>query len=382
MSQKEIQEILSKVIDLPLSEITSLQLAQKRILEQRSEAFIAAIKTSDIDKIKELIKLEINFEDGKLWSKLYDFSISNINEETFNFLLKLDLQVKPIPDSLINGYLNCRKDLNIQKDTYVNPIVVLKYFIKAGLENTIKHYKFSDQVFEIAKNHIEPHKFPELAKHAITRLASFDNLDTYVNTHRYIQSNPNELIPILFNNIQKEENLNAFLNNKIYKEYLENNIKVNANVNLMNQAVNDAVYSKITMLHNKGVDFPSEKAPYSGLFQKIVLEAFDSQKYVINHIPDITFGNQIILRTLLHKPSFEISVNKDERLEKKLELIQSVLSRYSPEQLDLLPIVLKKREPCVEVNLVKKHFDYYQFKKQIENSHDNRNGAEIKKLKI
>ena len=381
MSQETIQEILSKVSTLKLSDFQNLQQQQIRILEQRSDSFITAIKNSDLNKVKELIDLELNFQDKRLLHKLYDLSLSSINKETINYLLNLELKLKPISTDLIHGFLECKKELNPHRASEIDPLIVFKYFIKTGLKRTLEHYKFTDEVFELARSHIEPQMFFELAKkHAVGHLATFENMGSYTNAHNYIKNYPNELIPILVNNIKSEENLNSFLNNKTYKDFLENSIKNDKDGQLMIGAVGNGSYSKMVTLNKMGVCFPLSKEPYSKLFAKTDPLISDAQKYVINNIEDITIGNQVILKTLLHAYRFQ---DANEKTEIRKGLITLVLNRYTKEQLEILPEALKKREPSELVNLVGKYYDYVSLSKEVEASSEiNTSGITSKKPKI
>lgn len=148
----------------------------------------------------------------------------------------------------------------------------------------------------------------------------------------------------------------------------------------MEQAISDASYAKIALLYNMGIEFPTTKISYSDLFMKKSAEAFDSQQYVIEKCKDITIGNQVILKTLLHAQRKSTLYNNNPEL--KLQLITQILNKYTSEQLEQLPEALKKRTKSDETELVQKFYDYSQLKKEIEDSPDSANEIERRKLKI
>lgn len=351
-----------------------LQLEQAKLLQNRTSAFVSAIQNSDIEKLKELFTLEVNFRDTDFWRKLSKLDILKTNGKTIDYLMKLDIAVKPIPGGCFSSNIDFRRITGVKEDTPVHPVEMIKLFIRERLEKTLMYSEFTEETFKIAQKYFEKQKFFVLSQHAIKNFAGFKSIEGYDTVHSYIKENENYLVSILFNKIQSEENLEFFINNKRYKKFLENGIKIDSSETVMATAISDAALAKIKVLHDMGVNFPESKAHYSNLFQKSIDSSIPSQRYVIRNLKDITFNNQIVLKTLLHS-----SV-----LGKKENLINEVLERYSnectSEQIaELIPEALRKREVNQEVLLVKKFLDYHLLKKDVEESS---NEVERKKFKV
>jgi hypothetical protein len=371
-----VQEILNLISDFNLSELTMLQLEQVRIMQQRTHDFVVSIQNSDVNKLKELFELEVNFKDPDLWKKVNNLNLSNTNKETIDYLMNLDLSVKDIPGSMFCKDVTFRNITDVKQDVPVNPIYILQKFIKDRIEKVMLYYEFSEEVFNTAKKYFESPKFFLLAQHAIKNFAAFPTIEGYESIHNYIKENKSIFVPILFNNIKTENNLDCFMNDPKYKKFLENGIKLDGSKANMANAISEAALGKIRVLHKMGVNFPEEKPAYSNLFQKTADWSIPSQRYIIRNVEDITFNNQIILKTLLHSTSHG----------SKQELIQDVLDRYSMEVpanqiAELIPEAIKKRELTEEVLLVKKFGEYNALKSQVEQE-SNPSNIDKKRMKI
>lgn len=368
MSNKKnsVEYVLKLINGFTLSELTNLQLEQSRILQQRTNDFMLAIINSDINKLKELFELEVNFKDSDFWKKLSKVNLSHTTKETIDYLMNLEMDAKFISGSIFSNNTEFRRITDVTQDNPVNRIEMLQKFIRERLEKSLMYSEFSEVGFNVARTYFESNKFFVLSQHAIKNFARFESIDGYESIHDYIKENESILAPILFNNIKTEENLESFVNNQKYKNFLENGIKVNGSETLMANAISDAAFAKISILHKIGIRFPDSKPPYSNLFQKTIMPSIPSQRYVLKNIEDITFGDQIILRTLLH------SSNNGA----KECLIKEVLERYAQqctaEQIaELIPEAIINRELKQEVLLVKKFGEYYTLKNEIgEKSND------------
>lgn len=357
-----MQEIVEQMRNFSLTDLTNLQFEQIKIRNERVSEFVSSIQDSDTKRLKELFLLEVDFKDRDLWQKLFKVNLSQTDKETIDYLMNLDMQLKPISGNVFSGLgIDIQRIADVKQDALIDPVIVLKKFIKAGMEKSLMYGRFTEAGFKTARSYFETQKFFVVAQHAIKNFANFPSIEGYESVHSYIKQNEALLVPILFNNIKSEENLESFLNNAKYKNFLENGIKLGSSETVMAMAMSESSLAKITTLHKIGVKFPESKPPYSSLFQKTSDDAIPSQRYVIRNVDDITFANQIILKTLLHS-----SRNGD-----KEELIKEALERYSSEQIELLPEALKKREPKQEVLLVKKFYDYHMLKKEISDDSEN-----------
>lgn len=132
MDNNKLQDLLKQIEGFSLSEIMTLQLAQKKMTEQRTFDFLKAIETSDLNKIKELITLEINFTDPELWRQLgRSTDLSKASVETIDYLMNLSLSTNSISSDLINNK-SCNFDLTepLEKGIQINPMDAFKKVAK------------------------------------------------------------------------------------------------------------------------------------------------------------------------------------------------------------------------------------------------------------
>lgn len=376
----KVEDILKQIEDCTLSELKAIQLAQSKIAEQRTAEFIKAIEQSDLEKIKKLLLLEVNFEDPKLWSSFSrNTDLSKIKPEVIDYFMNLNHKGNPINSNVVCQYCEFSLTNSLTRHSNINPMDAFRGVIKEKLARYVTSSGLKEKDFNIAQKYLSKDTFSKLGEKIAERFAAYESIEDHQVISNYIEENP-KLIQILFNSIKTEKNINSFMKNNTYKKFLETYLKSNSTDEMMGQAIADASSAKISFLYNMGVDLPNEKAPYSTLFMKTSVEALEAQRYIVRTIEDITFGNQVILKTILHgKRSF---ASYGDNPDLKLELIKEVLNKYNLEQLDLLPEALKKRTPNDETELVQKFHDYSKFRKEIEASPDSINGEERKKLKI
>lgn len=126
----------------------------------------------------------------------------------------------------------------------------------------------------------------------------------------------------------------------------------NANTDLlMWTALSEASLQNIESLHKNGIQLPQQKTPYSHLFQKKTPAALPAQRYVINNLDDIAFGEQIILKTLTHP---YLGKNDFTLLKEVLEVYSKQYT--SEEVIELLPKALENRVLTEEGKFVKKFY--------------------------
>lgn len=380
MDTQKVEDILKQLSNCTLSELKAIQTAQGKIAEQRTIEFINAIEKSDLEGIQKLLSLEVNFEDPKLWSTFSrNTDLSKVNPEVLDYFMTLNFKSSPIPSDLVCKYCEFSLTNSVQRFASINPMDAFRGVIKEKLARYVTSSGLKEQDFNIARKYLSKDTFIRLGEKIAERFAAYESIEGHEVISSYIEENP-KLIQILFNSIKTEKNINAFMKNKTYRNFLETYLKSNSTDEMMGQAIADASCAKISFLYDMGVDLPNDKAPYSTLFMKTSVQALEAQRYIVSTIEDITFGNQVILKTILHgKRSF---ASYGDNPDLKLQLIQDVLNKYTPEQLDLLPEALKKRTPSDETELVQKFYNYSKFRKEIEASPDSENGVEKKKLKI
>lgn len=110
-------------------------------------------------------------------------------------------------------------------------------------------------------------------------------------------------------------------------------------------------------------------------------ESFLIQEYIINNISNISIGNHIIIKTLLHKleDSYESDVDRNTQ---RMELVQKIMYKYSDlDEYNILSLntLLEKRKDSLAKNLLIKFFQFDSLNKKFKfKSHENENNFKNK----
>lgn len=124
-----------------------------------------------------------------------------------------------------------------------------------------------------------------------------------------------------------------------------------------------------------------QKAQYKNVFSSVFAskESLDIQEFIIDNIDNISVGNHIIAKTILHK--LEDTYETDfERNDKRIALINKILERYSElENEDILNFqkILQKRKDSYAKNLFEKFINYHLLNQKFPST-----SVTIKKNKI
>lgn len=318
----------------------------------RAKNLKKALEISEVDYFFELLHLvDLNSQD--LWNELFSVNLEKITHEMFDRLFNEHYKLPRVVGTVFSGKMELKKIIGINKETehtLFDPIFAIKEIVKHRLELHLKYNEFSLETFEVACKILGKEKMMGISKNFLENFGKSLDISTgYESVHKFVIQN--DLISQLFNGISKEENLEYFLSVPEYKKYFNEAMKQEDQILLMTNSIKKADHAKIKVLYEMGVPFPKEKQPYSDLFLKTKEEFFEAQMFVINKIEDITFGNQIILKTLLHSKYSVVTSNH-------LQLVQKTVERYLDEQADLLLKATEKREDSKEVLFVKKFYEY------------------------
>jgi hypothetical protein len=352
---------------LKTTNINDFKDIRKVIFEEesnRQKKFIQAMKDFDINKLKEVLSVGVSFKNHQIWDEVSRPSFINPPKEFMSFFFEKNdfFELFSKKNKIENQELEVtslsafpRKALSFIKkinDNYVgHPEEFIKFCLLNKLEEQLKYHDFNEDTFWLGKKYLNEKVFSENIDKFIQNFANKkDVFSGYESIHKYIKEN--NKVGILFDGIKDKENLDFFKNNEEYGSFLSKESILLEH--FMKKAIADAHVEKIKILVGMGVPFPEEKNCYSQVFCKTKEESLDAQKYIIENCEKITFGNQIVLKTLLHS-----SENNQ-----KIDLIQLALERYMDNEIEMIPSTLK-REVKSEVEFVVKYMEYRNLKNNI-----------------
>ncbi len=350
MNLELIKEYLKKA---PLSELSTIRIATKNTEEERIKEFIIAFENSDTDKVDSLFKLGVSFDNISLWEQLVRCKIKEPSREFINYFVNLKLSSEDV--IIASRWPTEVKKFIKQKDKpelyTLDVSSCLKNLIISKLESQILYSQYKEETFWLAKEFIDPINFEHKEGTIIKNFSSQINFfNGHKSIHKYIkESNKGH---ILFRYLESSRQVDFFIEDKDYGKLITEENKYE----LMTLAIAAGHIEKIKALESLGAKFPIEKPCYADLFLKTKPESMAAQEYVITHCDDITFGDQIILKTLLHSSHNDL----------KLDLIKITLERYGEEDFEKIPLAIKKRELSSEVMFVMKFMEYIDLKIKIK----------------
>jgi hypothetical protein len=330
-------------------------LEAKKILDyaiyNNTDNFLNAIKNNNS---KDLIK---HYDWGLPWDTMdfwktirMNLHFSNANLETMNTLWNIQPPIGVNKDQKTGEYFH---DLSPRENWEKN--------LSAKINNYLQYQQFNPDLFEWVKENK-----PEILKNELTLTClikhlteSSLNLPEQTSFQEYILYNAPDLSFKFLELSQNEEQVNFFLYQSVLKHHFNQLLnKENDDEKrqlAMSQALAQGNLSKIIFWENFGVPFPTNKEAYSHLFANIKNKA--AIEYVAKKLPDITVGNQVILRTILHQEKQELH-----------DLIPMILDCYTPEQLEQLPLALKGRTQTDSVLFIQKLYDTSQLVKKLNDT--------------
>ena len=292
-------------------------------IDKRNSLFLNSIENGNYNVFLNTLN-DVHFEEKDL-EKIDRLNIKVLSYEIFTYLHDNNVLIKEIQNCLIKKlihYYQSNDELynNLTKENIKNLLLI---------SNKYKIYPFVDKKSILYKKII--------------------NSSIEININDF---NLNKSIFAYYINSQIgiENYKQLFVDNLNYKELVKNLLNNNNFDLLLN---NFEIYYEC--IHDKDI--------LSQLFQKSVNGSLDLQNKVIEEIDDITFQHHLIIRTT-------ISSNNN----KKAQLINTILNKYSKKDMDSLLLVLNrdKEKNKKEIMLP------YLIKYNLEESLDVKN----KKIKI
>ncbi len=357
VSKINLEQIKSFLTESSLKNIEDIQKAIVKEERDRGKLFVEALKTSNVKKLSELLELGVSFSHNEIWNNVVCANLKDPSKEMLDFFCGKKLNkmfLKPVRLSKISNLpteaRNFAKQL-INKDFSLEPKDFLISNILVKLEKQLCYYDFKEETFWNAKEFIPEERFNKIENKIIANFAKQEDLiKGYKSIHKYVREQKKSFL--LFENLTEIEKIKFYINDKEYGGELN---RYENKEELMKKAISVANLEKIKALQQLGLSLPVDKPCYSDLFLKIKEESLACQDYIISNCEDVAFGDQIILKTLLHS-----SIDN-----KKINLIEKTLERYSDENIQKIPLALKKREFSSEVKFVMKFMEYRLLKMNI-----------------
>lgn len=363
--------------------MSSEEFAKKRAIN--NSHFFIGIQNNDISLIEESLNkgLGLDIEKWSFWEHLINVDESTTKNETYEFLLKQNFADNILTNARIRDVisnLQMEKGIHIAYDPNIRSSYLIKETIKQKILKNLKSEKipFDELLFFTANNHVDASKINNYKSDIFNKIGKGDISQLSDKFHKYITDNM--LVPHLFHGLSNQKSLDFFLTSPYYEGYFKN-YSNETRGGFMDYALSIGQINKVKTLNQLGVSLfnepKSSKSAYSKLFMMNHEEGNAIQNYVLSNIGDVTIGNHVILKTLLHVTSY----TPDH--EHKIKLINTVLEGYSDNQIDLVPGLLIKRPKTERVLFVEKYYAHRILKMELRNELDpSINNQSNKRLKL
>ncbi len=332
------------------------------IHEARVSVFLQHLENGNTSEFIKSLDL-VDFNSSRIWSKILDINIGKLDDNFIEAIFQKDYSLDKVSVSNLNNTIITKlKKLNIQKSEEYEPMFLIREVIKDKVSSNVffagaMQLPFNDEVFNTAIKVLGKEKILSLADNMLSRLAKRDISSNCDSIHKFIVDN--NLSVKFLSKINTKENLEYFFSVPNYrKAILKEDIS-----SIIKDATAQADLSKMNFFYELGYPLCEDKQTYSALFSKTKQEASEAQLFVISRVSDITIHNQIILKTLLHQ-------GYSDHKESRTKLVQETIKKYSPEQIETLPIALKGRDDTQNVLLVKKFLEYHSLNKTLNQPND------------
>lgn len=338
-----------------LMKMTELELCDlltdvKIIRQERIIEFIKSLETDDFKNAQRLIDLGINWSDPALWDWVDQKMV--IDMKKVNFFNKV-------------------------KESEVGSFLVSFRTKPSSQLSHMQIFNREDRVPLLLKDVLD-HFCYEKSKRLLLSHSYDDKLFGYLNSVKKLDGNEFKRMSIHFRQLdidksQHKNFINILSENEMYVNFfirktnlhglmfIEKNVKELFYKAIANEVIYEYVIGgkveEVKFLESLGkrVDYNEAKGLISKVFSSMKEEFNPMREHIIQTVEDITFGNQVILRTLLNKPD-----------NIKLEVLNLVLDRYdvqiqsNKEIIRLLNAALVGRDPSECVNHVKKRVGYLE----------------------
>lgn len=301
--------------------------------------FLKCFETNDIASMKKHITWGVSWEKQSFWKDVDRSSAANLSLETIELLWNWPAENPTIEDDRI--YFKSHYSITSSGRENWKKLLVAKILksLQYGQPNVDLFLWMSDK-YHSKINEIET--FTKI-------LTNFSNgnmaLPKYQPFHKILIGKYNHHVHLLFENTKIKENIEFLTSSPLYRNafnsYMEK--EQNSQAELMKKAVSSGNVERIKLWLDKGIPLPTKKEAYSVLFAS--LKNWDAIVFICDNIPDITVGQQVILRTVLNR-------NLD-------TVVPLILEKYQPEHIEQLPLAVKDRSPSESTKIVEAWMDYY-----------------------
>lgn len=368
-----IESILTTLTD---KDFKSIELLIKKQIDNNRQSFQTAIKEGDIAQIEKLLD-KVSFDEEFL---------KTVRRNVVPNLSSLDyLSTKPMsenmfttdPETLDTFYTLFNHVLDLGEERTFRDRVKkekLAYNISdllfAGLFYRLSvNFQYSGEEpfpqYLYLKKYLD--KKPTVMKKIVDQFcqSSLHKIN-YQDKSVFIQ----ELIKLGYKDtlFKQAKNLDNY-------SYMKNLIHVNNiyNDEFMLAGLSSYHFPMVKECFEAGVSFfrndsnmtSGEKAQYKNVFSSVFSskDSLEIQEFIIDNIPDISIGNHIIVKTIIHQleSSYETDI---ERNKTRLDFINKIFQRYNEtnfETIKSLEQIISKREPSEAKTLLEKLIDYKNF---------------------
>lgn len=371
MENDKIPPNLSDLSDVMLNRIITK--AQEERL-RRVKSFIFALHDCDLEKLKETVKKGINWSEPILWESFINEN-ARTTKEVVDFLLNLadsDLGQTIVTYRLGNDYKtpsrlikNELKELLSQSsDIDLKLKDVLYHATREIVKNQLLLKDYKDDIVVLHEK-IKPWSNYE----SILILSNFRNVDIDISNHKNLLSILAKSYDNFVKLIQYTSQNNLKLLSDLYPDMFRKAMNAN-NCEIVLEYIKRGSLEEFKFFKSLGAEINYEKSKgfISSFFQNEKPEILEAQKYVISDIEDISFGKQVILRSILNRASAH-----------KVELVNLIMDRYENELShthDLIEMlnsammkkadVKRERNSCLDA--VEKKLNYFILNNSLNNS--------------
>lgn len=375
-------KIESLLTELNTQEFEQLQkLVQTQIFNNRQKLELA-IKTGDIVSIEKYID-KVSFDPSYL-KNIKEKIVPHI--KSLHYLSKTTIKGDNVAitssDSIEIFYLLFKDVLELEEDYKL----FLQKERKEKFTFTISDVLFANLFYKLKVNFEfsgkEPYPQyiflkPFLQKNPDIFNKTIENFVNYSLSKIDYQENSlliQDLIKIgyeksLFEKAKNEENYNYMKTLLTIKNIYTDDFMLSGLANYHLPMVKESFENGIPFFNSDESLTAEQKANYKNIFSAVFSskEALLIQEYIIDNIPDISIGNNIIVKTILHKleDKFETDI---ERNNKRMELVFNLMSRYNDlntEKINQLKFLLEKRTDSLSKELLTKFINFQTLNKKL-----------------
>lgn len=328
------------------------------IIKNNNQKFVDSVRANDINTMQESYN----------WGLQWDQNIKNLALKLDTAIKYTDLQpvvldflMSITPDEQPEARDN-RYNFPLKKDNTPKQNWDL-FFLNAVKESVFNYgeFKLNSSLWLINKS---PDLFNDKSNmhEFINKFCKTDLTNPiYQPIHNFLLNNHYEALDKIFDISMSVNNFEYLKSHSSYAPIFVKNIDniIDAKDKMMLGAFKKANLQIIQYWHERGIEFPNTKEPYSYLFASKKPENIEAIEYVCKHTKDITMLNQIMLKTATHYDAVDV--------------VDLILEKYTLEQLPQLEFIIKDRPASESVNKIKSFMDYHLLQDKITLKEDSNN---------